>query len=96
MADANVSLNTSVFESELKTFQAQAYMNQITPKIKHLNNSKGKAIDEINTCIDLYETYCDQINELYSATEFYLKRAYSNSQKNEHDMANQAKGMNKG
>ena len=93
MADANVSLNHEGFERGLKDFQARSYMNEITPKIKHLNNSKGRAIDEINSCIDLYETYCNQINELYSATEFYLRRAYGNMQKNDNEMASR---INKG
>lgn len=81
---------------ELANFTLEAQINQITPKIKHLNNSEGKAIDEINKCIVSYEKYCEEINELFSATEYYLYNAIKNLDNCDDEMAEQARGLNKG
>lgn len=77
--------NWDLLISDVDQFKTERSENTIDRRLELLTNSKGTAIDEVNKCLQSYNTFCDNLDKVYASTERYLAQALANLQAAESD-----------
>ena len=72
------NLNRDLFYKDLAAFKKECDSNMITEKAEPLTSSTGEAINRINICLDSFNEYCKNLNEVYRSTAVYLETAVGN------------------
>ena len=76
--DKRINFNQYGFDKQLSAFDSLMGTAKISGKTKQLSGSEGRAIDEINNCLEAYDQYCEYLNEIFAATSAYLHKASKN------------------
>ena len=71
-------LYRDLYNNDLSAFKQECAANQITQKAEHLSSSAGEAINRINMCLDSFNEYCQNLNEVYRSTAVYLDTVIGN------------------
>lgn len=77
--------NLDLLISDVDQFKTERSENTFDRRLELLTNSKGTAIDEVNKCLQSYNTFCDNLDKVYASTERYLAQALANLQAAESD-----------
>ncbi len=66
------------YKNLMDEFIKMSETNKLEGFFDKIDSSTGKSIAGINKCVKEYKNYCDNINEIYLATAYYLQKAYNN------------------
>lgn len=73
-----IDINDGGFKQHLGFFTSECESKKISNKAESFSKSKGDAITSINDCLNLYNDFCSNFNNVYSSTKRYLEKAYYN------------------
>ncbi len=73
-----IRMNQVGFDQEIAKFDKDMLDQHIYYKKEPLKSCSGKAILNLNNCIDGFDSLIDNLNALYTATSGYLHKASYN------------------